>query len=60
MPHRLNIVYRELCSFLNDRLAFRTVSSEELRALARLKEALALVQEVRHELALIEQRDRAA
>jgi hypothetical protein len=59
LPYRLNIIYRELQSFLSDRLTFREISPEELRALTKLREALALVQEVRHELALIEHKTAA-
>jgi hypothetical protein len=59
MPFRLNIVFRELQSFLNDRMTFREVSPEELKALVKLREALALVQEVRHELAQLEHRSAA-
>jgi hypothetical protein len=59
VPFRLNIVFRELQSFLNDRLSFREVSPEELNALVKLREALALVREAQHEIARLEHRTAA-
>jgi hypothetical protein len=59
VPHRLLMIRRELQCFLNDRLAFRTVTAEEIKALAKLREALSLVLEANAELAALEHRTAA-
>jgi hypothetical protein len=44
---RLRIVERELRAFKVDRLTDREITYEEIEALAKLREALALISEVR-------------
>jgi len=53
------MVRRELQCFLNDRMTFREVSHDEVKALAKLREALALVLEANAELAALEHQQAA-
>lgn len=47
MPERLRIAERELKEFMADRLILRAVMPEEVAALAKLREAMALIVEAR-------------